>query len=555
MDSIHEAHLSRILEGRRRRGVLGEYTAPVAAPHSDPPPPPSRHVYSAASQTAEERKASAASQTKSDWGAAAAERPSAQAARASSQGLSDWRQSVPQNGADASAAPLFVSPRARATQSGAVQFQSPGRVPSLAYSTPASSSSQRRSSSRQRPISAPSPAWAPQVVEGISDSVKPLPPPLYIPRPRSAPRAPLHQPSVFFTPHASHWPAPTLQSRDGYGGYSWQRPSSSPVRPIFDDNAVPITSAWRNTSDAGFRNCSTGFHISPLPIHREEGSATPLMAWPSEQGGVDKDRRRSSRHRSHHRHNHSNQRRYNDDGMEADAEVELPPRRRNSRSGGRSRAVSRRRAPPSALMREGSARRGGSYAAPVVYMGDSYGMGAMSPGSTEGTSRRRRSRSPASPQRSRNLPIPRPFKEQRKSALGLPDARSTMDLRTSIETLRAGDWFYKWSTKGDAVHRRWVWVDTKSYLLVWSSRETRNAHFCGDIRLDQISQITSRDLMSVDEDGFPKTYYVLLIETTKRVLQMATELKDKCDVWFEALNNVMVFIHRNDIAKGALVPD
>lgn len=130
-----------------------------------------------------------------------------------------------------------------------------------------------------------------------------------------------------------------------------------------------------------------------------------------------------------------------------------------------------------------------------------------------------------------------------------------MDLRTSIETLRAGDWFYKWNAKGDAVNRRWVWVDTKSYLLVWSSRETRNAHFCGDIRLDHICQVTSRDLMSVDEDGFPKTYYVLLIETTKRVLQLATELKDKCDAWFEALNNVMGFIHRNDIAKGALMPD
>lgn len=144
---------------------------------------------------------------------------------------------------------------------------------------------------------------------------------------------------------------------------------------------------------------------------------------------------------------------------------------------------------------------------------------------------------------------------ERKFALGLPDARSTMDLRTSIETLRAGDWFYKWTAKGDSVHRRWVWVDTKSYLLVWSNHETHSTHFCGNVRLDHICQVTSRNLASVDEDGFPKTYYVLLIETTKRVLQLATELQDKCDAWFEALNNVMGFIHRNDMAKGALIPD
>jgi hypothetical protein len=188
-------------------------------------------------------------------------------------------------------------------------------------------------------------------------------------------------------------------------------------------------------------------------------------------------------------------------------------------------------------------------------MGNAEEMRAMSPSSAEGTPRHRQSQSSGSQRRSRNPPIPRPFQDQRKYALGLPDARSTMDLRTSIETLRAGDWFYKWSAKGDVVRRRWVWVDTKSYLLVWSNRETRNAHFCGDVRLDHICQVTSRDLTSVDEDGFPKTYYVLLIETTKRVLQLATELKDKCDAWFEALNNVMGFIHRNDIAKGALVPD
>lgn len=282
------------------------------------------------------------------------------------------------------------------------------------------------------------------------------------------------------------------------------------------------------------------------------------MPWPSARGGgsSQRRRRRPSRRRTHHVHRcrHRNRSHESDDvdGDELnDGEVDLPPRRRHSRGGGRNRSLS------SPRRRDGDSRWGHGYAPPVVYLGNTEAMRAISPSSsTEGASRRRRSPSPGSQQRrSRNPPTPRPVEGQRKSTLGLPDARSTMDLRTSIETLRAGDWFYKWSANGDAVHRRWVWVDTKSYLLVWSNRETRNPHFCGDIRLDQICQVTSRDLTSVDEDGFPKTYYVLLIETTKRVLQLATELKDKCDAWFEAMNNVMGFIHRNDIVKGALMPD
>lgn len=139
--------------------------------------------------------------------------------------------------------------------------------------------------------------------------------------------------------------------------------------------------------------------------------------------------------------------------------------------------------------------------------------------------------------------------------MGLPDVRSVMDLRTSVQILLAGDWFFKWNQQGTAVHPRWVWVDTKSYLLVWSQHETHDPTFSGSIRLESICQITPRELNQADEEGLPKTFYVLLIETTKRVLQLATELKDKADAWFEALNSVILFVRRHDINKGALVPD
>lgn len=139
--------------------------------------------------------------------------------------------------------------------------------------------------------------------------------------------------------------------------------------------------------------------------------------------------------------------------------------------------------------------------------------------------------------------------------VGLPDVRSTIDLRTSTKVLQAGDWFYKWNRQGSQVHPRWVWVDLQSYLFVWSHKETRNPSFSGSIKLETISQISPSELVQADEEGLPKTYYVLMIETAKRVLQLATERKDKMDIWFEALNNVIVFVRRKDILKGTEIPD
>lgn len=149
----------------------------------------------------------------------------------------------------------------------------------------------------------------------------------------------------------------------------------------------------------------------------------------------------------------------------------------------------------------------------------------------------------------------RVFSFYNQEALGLPDARTTMDLRTSTRVLLSGDWFYKWSRDGTQVRPRWVWLDTKSYLLAWAHSETHNPRFAGCIQLEHILRVIPRELIQADADGLPKSYYVLLIETTKRVLQLATEIRDKGDVWYEALNNVLSFIRRHDIASGALVPD
>ncbi|TPP47425.1 hypothetical protein CGC21_30335 [Leishmania donovani] len=494
MDSLHEAHLSRILEARRRRGVLGTFHEPVAAPPSredangvmSPPLPTpfKRRGSSTGTQTAGSPRMSAAAQTVPALAAPTSTPPFAHSSPGASTAPSDRRQSVPRGRSAAADMPLLTSPNPKAALNGGLRFQSPGRVPSLAYSTPNSASRRRTDPWRSPAPASAASGWFSRSRERAR-LTEPLPPPLYIPRSHSVPRKPL-------------WPErPPIKAP-----WDWQ--TSFP-------HAHPLS-------------------VAPTGMNTWQAAATITAALLV----TDRDT-------------------IADTALSRAAMITTTTKPRSGEQihdGARGRAGTR-------MVRstERDALRGETYAPPVVYMGSATGASPPSPSSQGGSSRQSRSTSAAlPPQRSPRLSRP-PARVERKPTLGLPDAHSTMDLRTSVETLRAGDWFYKWTSKGDSVHRRWFWIDTKSYLLVWSNYETYNPHFCGSVRLDDICQVTSRDLSSVDEDGFPKTYYVLLIETRKRVLQLATELKDKCDTWFEALNNVMGFIHRNDMARGALIPD
>jgi hypothetical protein len=44
-----------------------------------------------------------------------------------------------------------------------------------------------------------------------------------------------------------------------------------------------------------------------------------------------------------------------------------------------------------------------------------------------------------------------------------------------------------------------------------------------------------------DELDRPRVFYVLLIETDDRLLKLATEVREKIDVWFEAIGNLIAF--------------
>ncbi|RNF19166.1 uncharacterized protein Tco025E_04299 [Trypanosoma conorhini] len=135
--------------------------------------------------------------------------------------------------------------------------------------------------------------------------------------------------------------------------------------------------------------------------------------------------------------------------------------------------------------------------------------------------------------------------------VGLPSTRTTIDIRTSVSILAAGDWFYKWSGSGATVSPRWVWLDTQSQLLLWAHKETHETAFAGTIKLEKILQVGSRELQQPGDDGVPRTYHVLLVETTKRVLQLATERRIKADTWYEALSNVVSYLRSHKFGAPA----
>ncbi|GET89882.1 hypothetical protein, conserved [Leishmania tarentolae] len=570
MDSLHEAHLSRILEARRRRGVLGKFHEPLAAPPLreyangvvSPPPltPFKRRSSSTGTQTADNRRISAAVQTAPALGVPTSTPPFAHSSPGASTAQSDHRQSVPRGNPAAEAIPPLTSPSPKATLNGWVRFRSPGRVPSLAYSTPTSALRRRTDLWRSPARASEASGWRSESRERVRPTES-FSSPFYIPRPRSVPRKPLWPERL---PSKAPWECQT--------SFLHAHPLS--VAPTAIDVLRGCSYTSTGTSPMAWNQLDTN-HLS------QEGGGTgtePHMKWPSRKSrGSDDHHHRSSRHRSRHHCRNSSQPCDHDDGDEGDI-VDIPPERhrysdirepspryvnrqrradsRRRKGAGRDEDVTTSKERRCGRRGRYHARqRGEVYAPSVVYMGSSTEAEPLSPSLQEGSLRRFGSTPTAlPPQRSSRLSRPPALKEGNPT-LGLPDAHSTIDLRTSVDILHAGDWFYKWTSKGDSVHRRWFWIDTKSYLLVWSNYETYSPHFCGNVRLDDICQVTSRDLSSVDEDGFPKTYYVLLIETRKRVLQLATELRDKCDAWFDALNNVMGFIHRHDLAKGALIPD
>eukprot|EP00796_Vickermania_ingenoplastis_P001919 gene1919-1162_t len=186
-------------------------------------------------------------------------------------------------------------------------------------------------------------------------------------------------------------------------------------------------------------------------------------------------------------------------------------------------------------------------------------------------------------------------------------ANTTFDLPTSIRVLMRGDFFY--FLKHDFYDRnlfslsqafsydrpcraepRFLWLDTRSYLLVWTNSASaatvnatesgggtrslfgpRSTLFRGHMKLERIYQISCRSFTvssdassssghdtgkrhgskghrggglrgrSVGELDGVTYYYVISIQSATEVLELATSSQTKADAWYDALHNVCEF--------------
>jgi hypothetical protein len=122
-----------------------------------------------------------------------------------------------------------------------------------------------------------------------------------------------------------------------------------------------------------------------------------------------------------------------------------------------------------------------------------------------------------------------------------PLSSSPIDIASSVTILSTGDWFYKWNRSGTEVQPRFVWLDTTKFVLTWSRQQTRSSAFSSYVRAENCSQVRSSQVVERDEMDRPRVFYVLLIQADDRLLQLATEVREKIDVWYEAIGNLIAY--------------
>lgn len=176
---------------------------------------------------------------------------------------------------------------------------------------------------------------------------------------------------------------------------------------------------------------------------------------------------------------------------------------------------------------------------------------------------------------------------QHSNPNALLHSTTTFDLRTSTRILTRGDFFYHLRYDYDR-HRKsfipiqrqlthsqtcvavpqFIWLDTRSYLLLWSSTPNHTSTlFHSSIRLEDINHITAHSFFQpttarsdgafLDAHGKEsgKLYYVISIQSSKVVLEIATELQLKADTWYDALHNVCEFIKHSALERRPKLPD
>jgi hypothetical protein len=108
------------------------------------------------------------------------------------------------------------------------------------------------------------------------------------------------------------------------------------------------------------------------------------------------------------------------------------------------------------------------------------------------------------------------------------------DMQASLEVMSKGDWFLKW-TRSQEVHRRYVWLDLSRGVVSWATVPNASFFLQSHVRLEDITEILTQCIVD-DSDG--RTYYKMVIVTTERALAIGTEMREKFDVWVDAIQRL-----------------
>ncbi len=152
--------------------------------------------------------------------------------------------------------------------------------------------------------------------------------------------------------------------------------------------------------------------------------------------------------------------------------------------------------------------------------------------------------------------VPRPF------------SNSTLDTKSAMLLLMQGNFFYKLrvrvktaSVLGPAAwdieswERRWVYLDDSTYMIKWGDKPKGSATlFSHYVAIDDIVKVDMYNQIDPNYGGdAPRVIYYIVMNVVeggfnarsrvvqKRLCVIATELRDKADMWYDALQSITGF--------------
>ncbi|ORC87589.1 uncharacterized protein TM35_000211950 [Trypanosoma theileri] len=105
----------------------------------------------------------------------------------------------------------------------------------------------------------------------------------------------------------------------------------------------------------------------------------------------------------------------------------------------------------------------------------------------------------------------------------------------ALAVLQAGDWFLKWTRRGK-VHERFVWLDTQRDIIVWGQNPRYAFVLLSHLKLNDVVDVRPDCLF---DESTQRTFYRLSFVTEERTIVFATEMRDKFDFWFNALQKII----------------